>query len=87
MAIFDRIKDRTECRRIRPLLQPFLDGELDRAQREQVASHLDACARCGLSEETYRSIKGRLHRLGLPPDEDTIARLEVFVEQLSQSEG
>ena len=78
-----RLRDRIECMRVRPLLQSFLDGELDGAQRQLVSRHLEACRRCGLAASTYEALKQRLHEFGQPADPDAVARLTDFVDRLA----
>lgn len=86
VAIVQRVRDRIECMRVRPLLQSFLDGQLDDARRERVAAHLEACRRCGLAASTYRSLKERLRGFGQSPDPDAVARLEAFIDQLADGD-
>lgn len=81
--ILQRARDRIECMRVGSLLQSFLDGELDDAQRQRVAAHLEACRRCGLAASTYASLKRRLNEFGQPADPDAVARLTEFVDQLA----
>jgi anti-sigma factor RsiW len=83
--ILQRVRDRIECMRVRPLLQSFLDGELDDAQRQRVAAHLEACRRCGLAAATYASLKRRLSGFSEPADPDAIARLTDFVDRLADA--
>jgi hypothetical protein len=84
--IVQGVRDRIDCMRVRPLLQLWLDGELD-VQRERVAAHLEACRRCGLAASTYRSLKERLGGLGQPADPVEVARLETFIGMLATQEG
>ena len=86
VGILQGVRDRIECMRVKPLLQPFLDGALDEAQRSLVARHLDACRRCGLAASTYRSLKVRLAGLGEPADSEAVARLEEFVDELGDAD-
>jgi anti-sigma factor RsiW len=81
--ILQRARDRIECMRVRPLLQSFLDGELDDRQRQRVAAHLEACRRCGLAAATYEALKRRLSGFGEPADADAVARLTEFVDRLA----
>lgn len=81
-----RLRDRVECRRLRPLLQPFVDGALDIAQQRQVVTHLEACRRCGLETATYTALINRLHGIDQSPDADAIARLEAFVDDLASDD-
>ena len=85
-GVIGRVRDRVECMRVRPLLQSFLDGELDDAQRQRVGSHLEACRRCGLAAATYESLAQRLRGLGEPVDPDAVGRLERFIGELAGDE-
>ena len=42
------------CDKIKPLIGPFRDGELDGVEQRAVASHLETCTGCAaaLSEDT-----------------------------------
>ena len=82
--ILQRARDRIECMRVRPLLQSFLDGELDGVRRRRVAAHLEACRRCGLEASTYESLKRRLGGFGQPADPNAVARLTEFVDHLAE---
>jgi anti-sigma factor RsiW len=86
LDILQGMRDRIECMRVKPLLQPFLDGALIDDERALVARHLEACRRCGLAASTYRALKARLHALGGPHDPETVTRLESFVDGLAQSD-
>lgn len=48
------------CRRVRKLVQSYLDGELDGPDRDRLRAHLDRCPACGVEAETYRAIKAAL---------------------------
>lgn len=85
LDVIGRVRDRIECMRVRPLLQSFLDGELDGPQRQLVATHLEACRRCGLAASTYESLKRRLQQLDQPADADAVARLTDFVDHLADN--
>jgi anti-sigma factor RsiW len=76
------VRDSIECMRIRPLLQPFLDGALDDEQGKRVARHLEACRRCGLESSTYRTLKQHLRALARPAEPEAVARLEAFIDDL-----
>lgn len=78
------MRDMRECRRIKPLLQPYLDGHLGEEEAVRVSAHLDACRRCGLAAETFRGIKAGLARLAEEPDAQTVQRLERFVDELGE---
>lgn len=83
VGVWHHVRDRLECRRVRPLMQSLLDGELDDAQRRRVAQHLAACRRCGLEAATYAALMQRLRGLGDPTHDDAVARLEAFVNDLT----
>lgn len=53
------------CRECRGLLSAYLDRELDRAQRSQVAAHLDQCGRCHAEYRHQRDLLAGL-QAGLP---------------------
>lgn len=86
-GILQGLRDRIECRRVGPLLQPFLDGALNAPQRRQVIRHLEACRRCGLETATYAALIGRLHGIAETSDADAIARLESFVDALASDDA
>jgi anti-sigma factor RsiW len=81
-TLLAQMRDMLECRRVKPLLQPFLDGELGQDQAVLVSRHVDACRRCGLAAETFQQIKAGLARLAEEPDRETVQRLERFVDEL-----
>jgi predicted anti-sigma-YlaC factor YlaD len=83
-TLLGQMRDMLECRRVKPLLQPFLDGELGEEEAVLVSRHVDACRRCGLAAETFREIKAGLARLAEEPDRETVQRLEEFVDELDQ---
>ena len=51
----------SDCRRVRVLLDAFVDGELEPRQRVVVRRHLDACARCRHEVETRRALGTLIH--------------------------
>jgi hypothetical protein len=77
------MRDRMECMRVSPLLQTYLDGELDQDGARRVSRHLDACRRCGLAAKTFRDIKAAVSRLGDGPDQEAVQRLQRFAEDLT----
>lgn len=83
ISIARRVRDDVECMRVRRFLQAFLDGTLDEERHGRVARHLEACRRCGLSAEAYRSLKDQLRAQSLPVDPDAVGRLERFVDHLA----
>ncbi len=80
-----RRRDEMDCREVVHLLQAHLDAELDPVTAAKVSSHLEACRRCGMEAETYRELKARLARLSDPVDEEAVARLRAFVDELQRS--
>lgn len=81
-TLLAQMRDMLECRRVKPLLQSYLDGHLSPEEAVRVSTHLDACRRCGLAAETFRQIKAGLARLAEEPDKATVQRLERFVDGL-----
>lgn len=81
------MRDRVECMRVNPLLQSYLDGELEEDGARRVSRHLDACRRCGLAAETFRDIKAAMSRLGEEPDREAVKRLRRFAKGLSTDDG
>ena len=50
------LKDiRSECSDVAGFLQPYVDGELNEDEQEQVASHLESCSGCraAVSEQAW----------------------------------
>ena len=82
-----QLLDRLECMRIKPLLQSYIDGELDDIDAVRVSRHLDACRRCGLAADTFHAIKAGLNRLAAEPDREAVERLERFVLQLGEADA
>ena len=87
VGIVQSMRDRIECMRVRPLLQPFLDGELDEARRARLVTHLEACRRCGLAASTYRELSERLQGFGRAADPGAVARLADFVARLDRDDA
>ena len=52
-----------DCAALRPAISAFADGELDAAMRQQVGSHLAACADCRRSADADRLLDARLAAL------------------------
>jgi anti-sigma factor RsiW len=82
-TLLQTVRDRMECMRVNPLLQAYLDGELDEDGAQRVSRHLDACRRCGLAAETFRDIKTAVSRLGDEPDREAVQRLRRFAAELA----
>ena len=68
------------CRRVRALVQSFLDGELDGRDRDRLRAHLDRCPACGVEAETYRRLKA-----ALVPEvpAEAVERLEAYAASLA----
>jgi anti-sigma factor RsiW len=81
-TLLAQMRDMLECRRVKPLLQSYLDGHISPEDAVRVSTHLDACRRCGLAAETFREVKAGLARLSEEPDQQAVQRLEGFVDEL-----
>ena len=65
-------------------MQSVLDGQTDADTHARVVHHLDACKRCGLEAETYRSIKESLAtQYTEPVDPQAVADLVNFGRKLT----
>ena len=73
------------CRRVRRVLQSYLDGALEDATARRVARHLEGCRRCVREAETYLAIKNSLSRRR-PGAPDAVQRLRDFGETLPRDE-
>lgn len=82
MATF---KDLIDCMRVRPVLQSYLDGELDRdsAAAAMVARHLEACGRCGMAADSIQSLKRHVARLRTDPSPEQMARMDTLIDHLA----
>lgn len=85
-TLLAQLRDMMECKRVKPLLQSYLDGHISEQDAVRVSTHLDACRRCGLAAETFRQIKAGLSRLADEPDRDAVQRLQRFVEGLDNGQ-
>jgi hypothetical protein len=72
---------RSSCLKAWPLLQSFIDGELDTAAAQRVSRHLEDCRRCGLEAAVYRELQESLRRQVHVP-EPALAQLGYFVHSL-----
>lgn len=72
-----------DCREVGRVLQSYLDGEVDADFAALIGEHLEACRDCGLESETYNRIKSSLARRLPAVDDDAIARLRSFGEELT----
>lgn len=71
------------CRQLGPVLQSYLDGEIDPADIEIIKGHLEACRDCGLEAETYTAIKQSLNLRQTTVPDAVLARLHEFSESLA----
>jgi anti-sigma factor RsiW len=46
------------CREIRPLISAYMDNELTPAQLRVMQRHVEGCADCAATMETYRRMRG-----------------------------
>jgi len=82
-----RHRKQLSCAEVAAVLQSYLDGELDAADRPAVAAHLDVCRDCGLEEVIFRDIKAVL----IEPSTDSVdpavlERLREFGSKLPSSD-
>lgn len=59
------------CARVRVLLEPYVDGELDADQADAVRRHLSGCADCRRQHQQAISLPFRLKALTSPPPRET----------------
>jgi TonB family protein len=57
---------KTDCRRLRPLLGPFADGELSAEQNEAVRAHLEACPGCRSELDSIVQLHSLVKKAGPP---------------------
>jgi anti-sigma factor RsiW len=76
-------KEMASCMKVMRVLQSYLDGHTDEVTARRVASHLEACRRCGLEAATYRELKASLARRASQVDADTVERLRAFGQALA----
>src|SRR5688572_2860474 len=50
-----------DCSQIDPLVTPFVDGELNAADRQTIADHLGVCARCHSRVQAEQAVHRVLH--------------------------
>lgn len=61
-----------QCARVRVLLEPFVDGELESNQASAVRMHLATCDDCRRQHEQAISLPFRLKALTSPPPRETL---------------
>ena len=62
------------CARVRVLLEPYVDGELDSERAKDVQNHLATCADCRRHHEQAISLPFRLKALPSPPPRETFTK-------------
>ena len=68
------MSDALTCARVRVLMEPYVDGDLDAALAAQVRRHLAGCAECRRQHEQAVSLPFRLKALASPaPREGFVA--------------
>lgn len=76
--VFNMVRKVMKCAKVKKRLSAFLDGELDAAMREAVATHLDTCSRCKVEAKRLQSAYDLLgNGIQLPPDPFFIMRLRA----------
>lgn len=82
-----RSKTPRACQAVAEVLQSYLDGEIDAADSDTVAEHLEACRDCGLEASTYARIKAALAQPS-PAEVDPAAveRLRSFGRELAEGD-
>lgn len=58
---------KSECGRIQEMLSPYIDGELNPADREKVERHIEGCDACRQELESLRETVGLLQRVEMVP--------------------
>lgn len=81
-----RRKGGARCIEIGRLIQSYLDGELDAASTAKVSQHLQACRRCGLTADDYRSLKVALAQTLMPLPTEPLARLQSLATRLTSGD-
>jgi anti-sigma factor RsiW len=76
---------RMRCMRSMPVLQSYLDGNVDEGTARRVAAHLEGCRRCGLEAEVYLAIKRALANDRDTIEPEVIDRLQHFASHLAHS--
>ena len=51
------------CEQARPLIEPYLDGELNASQKAEVERHLAGCSGCAAAESRLRRLQSELRTL------------------------
>jgi hypothetical protein len=67
-----------KCDRIRPKISPYLDGELEPAERRDVDAHLEDCPDCSLFYEELVALDRELQSLGRNSSDPKSFRAELL---------
>jgi anti-sigma factor RsiW len=81
-----RRKGGARCVEVGRHIQTYLDGNLDAEKAAKVASHLDACRRCGLTAADYKRLKEALAERSTPLPTDSLDRLKALAADLAARE-
>jgi anti-sigma factor RsiW len=74
------------CRDVLPLLQRYIDRELEAPASAAFERHLDSCWECGFEMDVYLDIKNGLAERRRNPDQATWSRLREFALNLRDDE-
>lgn len=77
----------SRCVEIGRRIQTYLDDGLDADGAAKVASHLDACRRCGLTADDYRRIKAALADGADTLPTGPLQRLHALATELASGEA
>ena len=77
---------RLSCRQVGPLLQSYLDGELDQDVATRVEAHVEQCRRCGFEAEVYAALTESLRTVPVGSSPASLARLRQFGERVARGE-
>lgn len=72
-----------DCAQVAAVLQSYLDGELDDADTDAVAGHLEHGQRCGIEAATVQRVIDAIRRQRPQLDVDPVGRLAGFVDELT----
>lgn len=77
--------EQLSCPEVGRSLQQFLDGEVsDDVEIESLATHLEACKRCGLEADVYRRIKDAIEHRRVDVPVESVERLRAFGQRLAE---
>ena len=74
------LKRKSECQRVQGLLSPYIDEQLNPADKERVEGHLEGCPACLEELESLRSTVKLLRRVSMvtPPRSFAVAEAAVI---------